>query len=200
MNEPLFYGSENLLPANGDVRFYPGFFAKPVADRYFGDLQSAVAWRQEPVKIFGREVLQPRLTAWYGDAGKSYSYSGITMQPHPWTETLLAIKHKADEAANVTFNSALLNLYRDGNDSMGWHRDNEKELGANPVIASVSFGAARRFLLRSYSDKTTACEIMLTHGSLLLMRGETQHYWEHSIPKTARQTGSRINITFRIIL
>lgn len=143
--------------------------------------------------------MQPRLTAWYGDAGKDYSYSGITMQPLAWTDTLMAIKQSADKVAGVSFNSALLNLYRDGKDSMGWHRDNEKELGTNPVIASVSFGAPRRFLLRHYTDKKLVREIVLTHGSLLLMRGETQHYWEHSIPKTAKPAGSRINITFRIV-
>jgi len=195
-----FFDGENMLPCQGEVLFFPDFIAQELADRYFNDLQTTVAWKQEPVKLFGREIMQPRLTAWYGDAGKSYSYSGITMQPQPWTgASLPAIKKAADELAGVRFNSALLNLYRDGSDSMGWHRDNEKELGHNPVIASVSLGAARRFLLRNYADKKLTREIMLTHGSLLLMRGETQHYWEHSIPKTAKPTGRRINITFRTI-
>jgi alkylated DNA repair dioxygenase AlkB len=200
MNELLLFTNDNLLPNDGDVRFFPGFFTGAAADRYFNELQKTVGWQQQPIKIFGREIMQPRLTAWYGDAGKSYSYSGITMQPQPWTKTLLAIKHKADHTAGMIFNSALLNLYRNGNDSMGWHRDNEKELGINPVIASVSFGAARRFLLRSYTDKKITRELLLTHGSLLLMQGTTQHHWEHSIPKTAKPTGSRVNITFRMIL
>lgn len=199
MRLPYFTDAENLLPHHGEVLFFPEFFSTGEADMFFSDLHASTSWRQEPVKIFGREVMQPRLTAWYGDEGKNYSYSGITMQPQPWTDTLLAIKYAADKAAGTTFNSALLNLYRNGSDSMGWHRDNEKELGRNPVIASVSLGAARRFLLRNYANKKLVRELLLTHGSLLLMRGETQHYWEHSLPKTVKPTGQRINITFRII-
>jgi len=144
--------------------------------------------------------MQPRLTAWYGDPGKAYSYSGITMQPHNWTKALLEIKQRIEAVAGASFNSALLNLYRDGKDSMGWHRDNEKELGINPVIGSVSFGAARTFVLRHYTDKKLKQSIELTHGSFLLMRGRTQHCWEHSLPKRITSTGERINITFRRIL
>ncbi len=199
MTGPTLFPGSNLLPYNGEVYFFPGFFAEE-ADSYFMRLQEEIAWKQEPIKIFGRELMQPRLTAWYGNAGKSYSYSGITMQPLAWTETLMAIKQSVDKITGVSFNSALLNLYRDGKDSMGWHRDNEKELGTDPVIASVSFGAPRRFLLRHHNNKKLVQEMVLTHGSLLLMRGETQHYWEHSIPKIAAPTKIRINITFRVIL
>jgi alkylated DNA repair dioxygenase AlkB len=131
----------------------------------------------------GREILQPRLTAWYGDEGKSYSYTGITMKPLGWTNELFFIKERIELASGQTFNSALLNLYRDGNDSVGWHRDNEKSLGINPVIGSASFGEQRTFCLKHYKDKKLKKEIILTNGSFLLMVGETQHNWLHSIPK-----------------
>jgi alkylated DNA repair dioxygenase AlkB len=122
------------------------------------------------------------------------------MKPNPWTDELLQIKERIEPIAGVRFTSALLNYYRNGQDSMGWHRDNEKELGVNPVIGSVSFGAARTFQLRNHSDKSIVKTISLTHGSFLLMRGETQHYWEHRVPKTNINTGARINITFRVIV
>jgi alkylated DNA repair dioxygenase AlkB len=143
--------------------------------------------------------MQPRLTAWYGDPDKYYEYSGITMHPKKWTNTLLEIKHRIETLSPVTFNSALLNQYRHEKDSVGWHRDNEKSLGINPVIGSVSFGASRNFLFRHYADKTVRHSVELTHGSLLLMQGQTQHCWEHSIPKQTAATGPRINITFRKI-
>ncbi|MNZ92437.1 hypothetical protein D3C78_1114630 [compost metagenome] len=122
------------------------------------------------------------------------------MHPYQWTATLLAIKQKVEETAKVSFNSALLNQYRDGKDSVGWHRDNEKELGTNPVIASVSFGATRTFQFRNYKDKKITRSIELTNGSLVLMKGSTQHHWEHQIPKTARVLSNRVNITFRVIV
>lgn len=150
--------------------------------------------------MFGKEILQPRLTALYGDADKKYSYSGITMQPQQWTKSLLEIKDKIEQVAGVTFTTALLNFYRDGKDSMGWHRDNEKVLGINPVIGSVSFGAARTFQFRNYKEKKITQSIELTHGSFLMMKGETQHHWEHQLPKTNKQLAGRINITFRVIL
>lgn len=199
----------NILPAQGEAWFYPAFFPASEADTYFNTLMHEIPWQQEPIKIFGREVMQPRLTAWYGDAGKSYSYSGITLQPLAWTDTLHMIRRQAEIAAGVTFTGALLNLYRDGKDSMGWHRDNEKELGINPVIGSVSFGATRQFQLRSYADKSKPdrpkpdkaipISIDLSHGSFLLMKGETQHYWEHRVAKKETVTETRINITFRVL-
>lgn len=189
----------NLLPFKGEALLYAQFFSKEESDLYFEQLKNTIHWKQEPIKIFGREVMQPRLTAWYGDAGKAYTYSGITMHPLPWIPALETIRQKIKNIASVSFNSALLNLYRDGKDSMGWHRDNEKELGINPVIGSVSFGATRIFKLRNHQDKSLIKSIPLTHGSLLLMKGETQHYWEHHIPKTNEPAGGRINITFRVI-
>lgn len=143
--------------------------------------------------------MQPRLTALYGDADKSYGYSGIVMQPNVWTRELKEIKLAVEKKSGHTFSVALLNLYRDGNDSMGWHRDNEKELGKDPVIASVNFGAKRRFQLREYITKSNLRNLDLTQGSLLVMQGESQHHWEHRVPKTSRFTEPRINITFRLL-
>jgi alkylated DNA repair dioxygenase AlkB len=131
---------------------------------------------------------------------KVYGYSGIMMTPHKWTNKLLEIKAKIETVAKIKFTSALLNFYRNEKDSMGWHRDNEKELGTNPVIGSVSFGATRIFQLRDYKSRSINKSVELTNGSFLLMRGETQHIWEHQLPKTSRLTNKRINITFREIL
>jgi len=196
-SEDLFSTKNNLLPIYGEVYYFPSFFKESHADLYFEQLSREVNWKQEPIKIFGKTLMQPRLTAWFGS--KDYSYSGITMHAAPFNRTLLKIKDKIESASGENFNSALLNLYRDGQDSMGWHRDNEKELGLNPVIASLSLGATRQFRLRNYKDKKTVVSTELENGSLLLMRGETQHYWEHSLSKTSTIKGPRINITFRYI-
>ncbi len=200
MQQQLFERTENILPFNGEAFFFPSFFSKAESDKLFQHLQNKIEWKQEPIKIFGKDVMQPRLTAWYGDEGNAYKYSGITMEPLKWEESLLFIKQKIEPIAHVNFNSALLNQYRDGKDSMGWHGDNEKELGTNPVIGSVSFGAARKFQLCCYHDKSRVKSIGLSHGSFLLMQGQTQHYWEHQIPKTSMEIPARINITFRIIV
>lgn len=198
LNE-LFDPDENLLPHKGEAYFYREFFDKAESDLLYQKLLQEVNWKQEPIRLFGKEVMQPRLTCWFADEGKSYSYSGITMQGYPWTEALLKIKTAVERKAGVKFNSALLNLYRDGKDSMGWHKDNEKELGVNPIIASVSFGAIRTFQLREYHTKSSLKSIPLGHGSMLLMRGETQPHWEHRVPKTNKVNSPRINITFRIV-
>ena len=149
--------------------------------------------------VYGKNHLQPRLTALYGNEGKPYSYSNIKMQPHHWTLLLQKIKFHIESQATTNFTTVLLNLYRNGNDSNGWHADNEKELGHNPVIASVSFGAERVFQLKHNTDKSLKKSIILEHGSLLIMKGTTQHFWKHQIPKTTKKVGSRINLTFRII-
>lgn len=196
MQQNLF-DNHSILPHDGEVLFFPAFFEKQESDFYLHNLTETIPWKQEPIKIFGKEVMQPRLTSWHGD--KPYTYSGITMHPHPWTDELKNIKTKIEGVAQVAFNSVLLNLYRNGQDSMGWHRDNEKELGGNPVIGSVSLGATRTFKLRNYRDKKEVVSVELTHGSFLLMKGPTQHFWEHHIPKTSKVSGPRINLTFRII-
>lgn len=190
----------NLLPHHGEAYIYPLFFSKEESDRFLVSLLKEVQWKQEPIRIFGKTVMQPRLTAWYADDGVNYSYSGITMHSQPWTAALKEIKERIGQFSGERFNSALLNLYRDGNDSMGWHRDNEKELGKEPVIGSVSFGAARKFQFRSYKDKSDLLSLDLDHGSFLLMRGEIQDYWEHRVPKTAGNVAARINITFREVV
>jgi alkylated DNA repair dioxygenase AlkB len=190
---------QNLLPKDGEVYFYPDCFTKEERVSLFEELKTTVRWKQEPIKIFGRELMQPRLTAWYGDENKPYSYSGITMQPEGWTPALELIKNRIEELSGIRYTSALLNYYRNQQDSMGWHRDNEKELGHNPVIGSVSFGEAREFQFRHYYEKTLKKSILLTDGSFLLMKGSTQHYWEHALPKRSRVLGGRINLTFRKI-
>ena len=141
--------------------------------------------------------MQPRLTAWYGDF--DYRYSGITMHATPWTETLQKIKKRIETHSGVIFTGALLNFYRDEKDSMGWHKDDESELGLNPVIGSVSLGAARTFKLKNIKNSELQISLLLTHGSFLLMRGQTQHFWKHAIPKRVKPLGPRINITFRVV-
>jgi alkylated DNA repair dioxygenase AlkB len=190
----------NLLPFDGTAYLLQDTFTTEESNRYLSALQYDIAWKQEAIKIFGKEVLQPRLTAWYGDENKTYRYSGLTMKPLPWTDTLLQIKERVEHASSYRFNSVLLNFYRDGQDSMGWHRDNEKELGENPVIASVSFGAERKFQFRHYKDQKTIISLVLNHGSLLLMSGATQSCWQHRLPKSSIMQTPRINLTFRNII
>ena len=191
--------SQNLLPFDGEVFHYPGFFSKAESDVLFEGLVSQIPWKQEPIIIFGKEVMQPRLTAWYADQGVTYKYSGVTLQAQAWPDSVYEIKRRVEKETGFKFNSALLNFYRDQTDSMGWHRDNEKELGANPVVASVSFGASRDFKFKNYKDKDTKVSVTLAHGDLLMMQGKTQHEWMHAIAKSTRAIGPRINITFRLI-
>lgn len=191
--------TKNILPFDGEVYHYPQFFSSVEADLLFTTLQKDIPWKQEPIVIFGKQVMQPRLTAWYADEGVSYKYSGVTLMARPYPEFLKTIKQRVEQATGFNFNSALLNFYRDQTDSMGWHRDNEKELGLNPVIASVSLGASREFKFKNYHDKETKVSVLLGHGDLLLMQGKTQHDWSHAIAKSTRAIGPRINITFRLI-
>jgi len=184
---------------DAEIIYYSHFFDKNEADSIFDELTSEIPWQQDDIKVFGKIHPQPRLTALFGNDGKPYSYSNIKMQPHPWSLLLQKIKLHIESIANTNFTTVLLNLYRDGKDSNGWHADNEKELGINPVIASVSFGAERSFHLKHNTDKSLKKTIVLEHGSLLLMKGTTQHFWKHQIPKTAKPIGSRINLTFRFI-
>lgn len=181
------------------ISYYPHFFDKTEADAIFTELLKTTPWQQDEITLFGKTHPQPRLTALYGNDGKPYSYSNIIMQPNPWSLLLQKIKLKIENVVETNFTSVLLNLYRDGKDSNGWHADNEKELGINPVIASVSFGAERRFHLQHNGDKNCKQKIILEHGSLLIMEGTTQHFWKHQIPKTAKPIGQRINLTFRVI-
>jgi alkylated DNA repair dioxygenase AlkB len=184
---------------NADITYYPNFLENREADSFFEYLKTHIPWQQDDIKVFGKTYAQPRLTALYGNNGKSYSYSNITMNPHPFSTKLSLLKKAVEKKASVNFTTCLLNLYRDGKDSNGWHADDEKELGKNPVIASLSLGQPRFFHLRHKNDKSIKQKILLEHGSLLLMKGETQHFWQHQIPKTSRQISERINLTFRVV-
>lgn len=184
---------------NAAIEYYPNFFDLDKSNMLFEKLLSEIPWQQDDIKVFGKLHPQPRLTALFGNEGKPYSYSNIIMQPHPWNPLLMFIKNEIEEVSTENFTTVLLNLYRNGKDSNGWHADNEKELGRNPVIASVSFGAERSFLLQHNTIADAKLKIALGNGSLLLMKGETQHFWKHQIPKTAKPIGPRINLTFRII-
>jgi alkylated DNA repair dioxygenase AlkB len=184
---------------NADVTFYPAFFPTDESAALMTALQHGIKWKQEAIRLYGKEIALSRLTAWYGDPSAAYSYSGLTVHPFPWTETLLTIKSRVEAAAGVTFNSVLLNRYRDGRDSVSWHADDEPELGPNPVIASVTFGAARVFQFKHKALPDQRHALTLTDGSLLLMAGATQHHWLHQIPKMKAAVGERINLTYRII-
>lgn len=183
---------------NGEYIFHRNFFSKSESDILLKELRNNIVWRQESMNMYGKKIDFPRLTAWYGNNDKPYSFSGITLQPLPWTSDILTIKNNIEPIAKTVFNSVLLNLYRDGNDSISWHTDAERELGINPIIASVNLGATRKFQLRHIKTKEKL-EIELTHGSLLIMQGELQHFWQHQVPKTSKHVGERINLTFRNI-
>ncbi len=183
---------------DADVRFYPNWMEHSDALKAFKTLQSELQWTQQDIVIFGKKHKSPRLQAWYGDADAVYTYSGLKMTPLPWHNTLLRIKKACEEVANITFNSVLANLYRTGADSMGFHADNEAELGDMPVIASVSLGATRNFDFIHNKTKEKV-RVPLTDGSLLIMQGQTQSHWKHGINKTKRVTMPRINLTFRHI-
>jgi alkylated DNA repair dioxygenase AlkB len=181
------------------IEYYSNFFQTSRADALFEQLKNEIPWQQDDITVFGKTYPQPRLTALFGNEGKPYAYSNIVMQPNTWTPLLVFIKEEVEQVSGEKFTTVLLNYYRDGKDSNGWHADNEKELGRNPVIASVSFGAERAFHLQHNTIKEQKLKITLEHGSLLLMKGTTQHFWKHQIPKTAKEIGPRINLTFRFI-
>jgi alkylated DNA repair dioxygenase AlkB len=183
---------------NGEYQYYPKFFNTNESKIYFDDMINNILWKQESMIMYGKKIPFPRLTSWYGDDEKPYSFSGIKLNPNKWTKTLLEIKDKITIHTDAKFNSVLLNRYRNGNDSISWHTDAEKELGNNPIIASVNFGATRKFQLR-HINTGEKVEIELQNGSLLIMQGSLQHYWQHQVPKTSRNISERINLTFRVI-
>ncbi len=184
---------------DSEIEYFPNLFLAEKANELFEKLKKEVPWQQDTITVFGQTHPQPRLTALYGNDGKTYSYSNIIMHPNKWNPLLMFIKNEVEEICPENFTTVLLNQYRDGKDSNGWHADNEKELGRNPVIASISFGAERAFHLQHNEIKDCKQKIILEHGSLLIMKGETQHFWKHQIPKTSKTIGPRINLTFRII-
>lgn len=194
----LFPTTDLHLP-DADLALLAHWLAPACADLWFRQLLEQTPWQQPRVRLYGREYPVPRLLAWYGDAGASYRYSGLTHQPLPWTPLLAQIRARVVEAVGQPLNGVLLNYYRDGQDSMGWHSDDEPELGANPLIASLNLGATRRFDLRRKGQGRTEHSIWLEPGSLLVMRGPTQHHWQHQVAKTRSPCAPRLNLTFRLI-
>lgn len=182
-----------------DVEQLPAWLPAEQADALLLALRTQVPWEIHRIRMFGRWLDSPRLSCWMGDADAHYRYSGADFLPHAWAPAVLELREQLQQACAAPFNSVLLNRYRDGRDSMGWHSDDEPELGATPVIASLSLGAARRFLLRRRDDPAQKAEYLLGHGDLLLMRGHCQRDYQHALPKTARVSGERINLTFRQI-
>jgi alkylated DNA repair dioxygenase AlkB len=189
--------SLNLEDAS--IVYYPVFYSEKSADNLFQTVLNKTPWQQDLITVYGKTYNQPRLTAFYSNTKNALEYSNIKMDPHPFSDCLTSIKNKIEKEVNTEFNSCLLNLYRDGNDSNGWHADNEKQLGINPVIASLSLGAERFFHLKHKTKPHLKHKLILKHGSLLVMKEETQHFWLHQIPKTKKQIGKRINLTFRYI-
>ncbi|MCO6164148.1 alpha-ketoglutarate-dependent dioxygenase AlkB [Flavobacterium sp. NRK F7] len=180
--------------------YYPNFLTPEKATLIFRKLLDETPWKQDTITIYGKNHLQPRLTALYGNEGKPYSYSNIVMQPHPWNPTLMFLKNEIEEHTQLSFTTVLLNLYRNENDSNGWHSDNEKELGRNPSIASLSLGEDRVFQLKHIEKKEIKQNIILTNGSLLVMKEGSQIYYKHQLPKASSPKRSRINLTFRTII
>jgi alkylated DNA repair dioxygenase AlkB len=194
---PLDHGSVEIPLPDGDLRLWPAAFGTAEAFQLVADLRQGIAWQQEEIVIFGDRRRVPRLVAWHGDPAARYTYSGTLHVPRPWTPELERVRERVQALTGASFNAVLLNLYRDGRDGMGWHSDDEPELGPEPVIASVSLGATRRFCLRHRRRKDLKLDLALEHGGLLLMAGQTQRHWVHAVPKTARPVGERINLTFR---
>ena len=197
------FGSEipDLQPlhvTDGWLIWQPHFLAADVASNYLSTLMTELAWEQRSIKLYGKEVPFPRLTAWYGDVEATYAYSGNVFSPRAWTPSLRDLQQQLQVGFPFTYNSVLANWYRNGNDSMGWHADNESELGQNPVIASLSLGATRSFHLK-HRTTNERIKLDLSHGSLLIMGGAMQHHWVHQIPKTKKPLADRINLTFRQI-
>ncbi|OGT74508.1 MAG: hypothetical protein A3H44_04115 [Gammaproteobacteria bacterium RIFCSPLOWO2_02_FULL_57_10] len=192
--------SQQISLDDADLFLFSHAFDTHEAGEFLTYCLSALTWKQDFIRIAGKRVPLPRLQNWYGDPGARYGYSGLALDPSPWTSELLAAKERVEYLTGQTFNSLLANHYRGGADSVGWHSDDEKELGDNPVIASVSLGATRIFELKHRTDRRQkVLRIPLTHGSLLLMAGKTQQYWQHQLPKDHAITAPRVNLTFRTV-
>jgi alkylated DNA repair dioxygenase AlkB len=190
---------QNLLPQNGTVNYWDSVFTKNEADYFYNKLFSSIFWENDEVFIFGKHITTARKVAWYSENVATYTYSKITKKPHQFTPELLKIKQVVENITNQKFNSCLLNLYHNGKEGMSWHSDNEKELVKNGTIASVSFGAVRKFAFKHKQTQKTV-SLYLAHGSLLVMKGQTQDYWLHKLPTSLKINEPRINLTFRQIL
>lgn len=189
----------NLLPHDGIVKYYGKTMADDKADHYLDTLLNTIQWKNDEAIIFGKHIITKRKVAWYGNEGYNYTYSNTTKQALPWTKELLELKELVEKLTGDRFNSCLLNLYHDGNEGMAWHSDDEKSLGKDTSIASVSFGAERKFALKHRVSKE-ATSLILEHGSLLVMTGATQTNWLHSLPKSTRIKVPRVNLTFRTMI
>jgi alkylated DNA repair dioxygenase AlkB len=192
-------GQSKGLPTDY-LEYFPGLFSQEEGDFLLQKFIAEAQWKQKIQKMYDREVVTPRLTAWYGDLGTDYSNPGRISNPTPWTPELLAIKEVVEPLAGTKFNSVLLNYYRDGNDSVAWHSDKESILGKHPVIASVSFGQVRSFDIRNKTDHGEKYSVRLEHGSLLLMKSGLQEHWEHRIAKSVKPMKARVNLTFRVVI
>lgn len=191
---------ERIPLEDAEIYYLRELVSAQTAEAFMNKLIAGVPWRAENIVVWGKNVSQPRLIAWYGDEGANYTYSGIRHDPLPWTHTLIDIKNGIEEIAGTDFNSVLVNYYRDHRDSMGLHSDDEPELGRRPIIASLSLGEERTFILKHKTRKDVkSVRLKLASGSLLLMKGETQHCWKHGIEKEKSPCAPRINLTFRRI-
>jgi alkylated DNA repair dioxygenase AlkB len=191
--------SENLLPQDGVVNYYGKVFDNEAANQYYDELMSNIAWENDQAMMFGKLIITKRKVAWYGSQKFQYTYSKITKEALPWTPALLELKELIEEKSQETYNSCLLNLYHDGNEGMAWHSDGEKDLKKHGAIASISFGAERKFAFKHKTTNETV-SMLLEHGSLLVMKGATQDHWLHRLPPTKTINKPRVNLTFRTIV
>lgn len=192
-------GNRNLLPQDGIVNYYGKVMDQSKADSYLNALLKNINWKNDEAFIYGKKIITKRKVAWYGEKPFSYTYSKVTKQALPWTEDLIAIKSLIEEKSGETYNSCLLNLYHTGEEGMAWHSDGEADLKKNGAIASLSLGAERKFAFKHRETKEKV-ELMLEHGSLLVMKGTTQSHWLHRLPPTKKISNPRVNLTFRTIV
>jgi alkylated DNA repair dioxygenase AlkB len=189
---------QNLLPINGTVNYFGPVLTPKLADHFYHQLLNTIDWRNDEARIFGKQYITKRKVAWYGDFGYSYTYSNSTKVALPWTQDLLELKNVVEDLSGFTYNSCLLNLYHSGDEAMAWHSDDEKSLSKNSCIASLSLGAERKFSFKHKNSEQTV-SLELEHGSLLLMKNETQTYWLHRLHKSTKIKQPRVNLTFRTI-
>jgi alkylated DNA repair dioxygenase AlkB len=195
---PLLFESENLLPKDGIAIYHGVIFGEKEATQISKELLDTIPWKQDEVVMFGKKIMTKRKVAWYADAGITYTYAGVKKSGLEWTSALIGIKQKVEAITGAKYNACLLNLYHEGEEGMGWHQDNEKEIVAESSIASLSFGAVRKFAFK-HATTNERIDIELENGSLLDMKGAIQHHWYHSLPKTTRIKQMRINLTFRLM-
>ena len=199
--DPFMSGDSELIElTDADLRYFPRWVDADLADGWLSEISAKTPWSQPQIKLYGRSIAVPRLVAWYGDADAHYRYSGFTHEPLAWTPLLADIRQRVQQQVGQRLNGVLLNYYRDGQDAMGWHSDDERELGQQPLVVSLNLGATRRFDFRRKGASRIEYSISLEHGSLLVMSGLTQHYWQHQIARTRKVRAPRLNLTFRQII